>query len=520
MASPVQVSAREAALSEELTRFWESMGRKFERGPSHRTFTPLQRDSSHLSWESLVHPHATKSLTRQKEDGERWAVEEVYETRDVHDTTLEECEIRSCDVCFVDGSCVGDVPAQYRIQGLQPHERPVVGTYVDPAITVGFCYQVRQADSTKLLFKGQALRLLSVGMGYGKRITFISSSHNVNNNYFWSDSYPEGYGFRLCVVQEGEKFTLRDANDVPVATVEAMKIMGSQVEVGHHIFNDGGVEKQAKVSLLCKVSFFDETSMDQVLVVKGVAVAVKAKGSRTVATLKKIKECSLGGERGYTLVPGTDASTMIAVVNGEKIGDIPIKYSVKGLLPHEMPVVGTYVDPRILTGFRYRVRATDSKRPMFSGAALTLQAIGRGYGKRLTFASDNLNNNENYFWSDSNPEGYGFSIQAISPGDDFKIISSSGKDLGRARVFRADAPQVEESYNVSSEGHVTKRVRVTVTCDVTFLGEDHTLVVTGTAVVVRRGRVACVQRLEDVALGSQINILFRHTSETILFVRQ
>lgn len=94
--------------------------------------------------------------------------------------------------------------------------------------------------------------------------------------------------------------------------------------------------------------------------------------------------------------------------------------SSSGLLPHEQPVVGTYVDPRILTGFQYRVRPASSKKSLFGGTALTLLSVGRGYGKRLTFSSENLNCNDNYFWSDSNPEGYGFSIQAVSPGDDFR----------------------------------------------------------------------------------------------------
>lgn len=73
-----------------------------------------------------------------------------------------------------------------------------------------------------------------------------------------------------------------------------------------------------------------------------------------------------------------------------------------------------------MTGFKYQVRPVNSKRSLFGGNPVTLQAIGRGYGKRLTFASDNLNNNENYFWSDSVPEGYGFCIQAVAPGDHFR----------------------------------------------------------------------------------------------------
>ncbi|XP_069947814.1 uncharacterized protein [Cherax quadricarinatus] len=116
-------------------------------------------------------------------------------------------------VSVVDGGLVQDVPARYTVRGVQAHKRPVFGNCVDPAITPGFCYQVRHVDSTKLLFKGRNLRLLSVGMGYGKRITFASDSHNINN-YFWSDTHPEGYGFTLCLVQQGDKFTLRDANNL------------------------------------------------------------------------------------------------------------------------------------------------------------------------------------------------------------------------------------------------------------------------------------------------------------------
>ena len=62
----------------------------------------------------------------------------------------------------------------------------------------------------------------------------------------------------------------------------------------------------------------------------------------------------------------------------------------------------------------------------------------------------------------------------------YRITSSSGEDLGRAQVFRADAPQVEETTDVSPDGRVTKRVRVTVTCDISFHGEDdQTIIVTG-----------------------------------------
>lgn len=65
-------------------------------------------------------------------------------------------EIRSHEEapdCMVDGGRIGDVPAKYVIKGLREHELPVVGTYVDPNIVPGFCYQVRPADSKKMLFQ-------------------------------------------------------------------------------------------------------------------------------------------------------------------------------------------------------------------------------------------------------------------------------------------------------------------------------------------------------------------------------
>ncbi|XP_069995621.1 uncharacterized protein [Penaeus vannamei] len=533
-------AAREAAMSEELTRFWSSMGRRFEwERPNPQSFLgrPLARANT---WEDLVAPLGQTLPDAPQYSKEDVAKEEVEEQAaqvdgflakaglesdlDLQEDVLQGCVSRSDSPadCVVDGARIGDVPARYVVRGLQGHELPVVGTYVDPNIVTGFCYQVRPVDAKKALFQGRALRLVSVGMGYGKRITFASDKHNINDNYFWSDTHPEGYGFALRLVQEGDKFTLRDANGYSVATAEVIGLLGPQTEVSHRVLENGGIEKRAQVSVLCNVSYFDEPHAElRPVAISGVAVSLRAKGARAVASLKKIKECSVGGERGYTLVAGVDSSSRVTMLSGDKIGDVPTKYYVTGLLPHEQPVAGTFVDPRILTGFSYRVRPADAKKHLFGGAALVLQGIGRGYGKRLTFASTSLNNNENYFWSDSHPEGYGFSIQAVVPGDSFRIMSSSGEEVGRAQVFRADLPQVEESSTVSSEGHVTKRVRVTVTCDVTFHGEDdRTLAVTGTAVVVRRGRVARALRLEDVAIGSQISVLFSRASETLTFVRE
>lgn len=106
--------------------------------------------------------------------------------------------------------------------------------------------------------------------------------------------------------------------------------------------------------------------------------------------------------------------------------------------------IGTYIDPRIIPGFYYRVRpAAGKRRPLFNGKILKLVSTGMGYGKRITFASESLNHPENYFWSDSHPDGLGFEPSAVRAGMKFEILAGNLR-LGEATVFRADAPQIEK----------------------------------------------------------------------------
>ena len=85
---------------------------------------------------------------------------------------------------------------------------------------------------------------------------------------------------------------------------------------------------------------------------------------------------------------------------------------------------GTYIDPRILPGFYYRVRpASGKRRPFFGGQPLKLTSIGMGYGKRLVFASDSFNHPENYMWSDSHPDGLGFEPSAVRSGMRFAVLT-------------------------------------------------------------------------------------------------
>lgn len=93
------------------------------------------------------------------------------------------------------------------------------------------------------------------------------------------------------------------------------------------------------------------------------------------------------------------------------------------------------------------------RKHFFNGRPLRLVSIGAGYGKRITFAPDRLNSPENYFWSDTHPDGLGFEPRAVHPGQKF-YISAGGLRLGQADVFRADAPQYEERQELVSISYV------------------------------------------------------------------
>lgn len=77
-------------------------------------------------------------------------------------------------------------------------------------------------------------------------------------------------------------------------------------------------------------------------------------------------------------------------------------------------------------------------RYLFGGKALTLQSIGRGYARRMTFepVDSTLNNNDNYFWTDSRPEGFVFEIEAVSAGDKFTIYDANHEPQGILEVVQ------------------------------------------------------------------------------------
>lgn len=135
------------------------------------------------------------------------------------------------------------------------------------------------------------------------------------------------------------------------------------------------------------------------------------------------------------------------ILDASLFGDIPARYTVPALDPHQFPVIGVYIDPRVCPGFKYYVKPLNSPGdvphtlpPMFGGRALTLQSIGRGYSRRLTFEADQnkLTNNKNYFWSDNRQEGYVFELEVVSVGDKFTVFDSNQVAQGTMEVLNIE----------------------------------------------------------------------------------
>ncbi|XP_014278435.1 uncharacterized protein [Halyomorpha halys] len=435
----------------------------------------------------------------------------------------------------LDGSQIGDIPARYQVFNLKKHEFPAIGVYVDPRIVPGYKYKVRpiqeNGSKEKWLFKGEALELQSIGRGYSRRLTFAPGKGNLNSNpnYFWADSSEMGYAFELELVSSGDKFTVYNAYQVPVGTLEFLQNQMPQEEVGHRILSDGSVEKTARVKSFCKVEWYEEES-ELIVPMSGIAVSIKNKRDGKVKT--KMIGVTVGSHprRCYSLTPGINTRLRHTVVKGNNIGDVPTSYNIIGLETYELPVIGTYIDPRIVPGFHYRVRpAAGKRRPFFGGQPLELKSIGMGYGKRLVFESNNLNNPDNFMWSDSHPDGLGFEPSAVRAGMSFEVLAGQLR-LGEAVVFRADAPQYEKKQQVYEENGkkgIVKEVHVDLTCQVSLdtTGsekevEPHTMRVSGTAILAKapgQSR-AKLLRVENIGLDSQLNILFATQWDKLVFI--
>lgn len=159
-------------------------------------------------------------------------------------------------------------------------------------------------------------------------------------------------------------------------------------------------------------------------------------------------------------------------IRGKDIGDFPTEYTISALRPHEIPVVGTYVHKDIIPGFAYRVRRNGTSDYLFDGEALVLRTIGKGYGKRLTFHSDAVEN-DNFFWSDSNPdEGFAFSIQVIFDGDKFDVLDCHRRRVAETRLITVGDKQEIKEVSLRKR-EINMFISVEMKCSLKFASLDH-----------------------------------------------
>ncbi|XP_026734448.1 uncharacterized protein LOC113498583 isoform X1 [Trichoplusia ni] len=542
LASPVmEMQAEETPLA--LQRLWNLTRARLAGTSTALVEEPELVDSLPPAQEFEITPKALIPAPSDYEsDGEEAFPElEIPEPVDVP-TKGYWSESAYCKDVVLDASKLGDVPAVYRVPQHAPHQMPVIGVYIDPRVRTGFRYKVRPMQALdapplsvkpKYLFDGKALTLQSIGRGFARRLTFepLGSKLNDNENYFWTDSRPEGFLFEIEAVSVGDKFTIYDANHEPQGILEVVQQQKSQVETDQKIYEDGSIDKKVKINTLCKVEWYENDGAIKLVPVTGVAILKKGRGNATVSRVINVAIGIKQLKKGYELKPGIESSSRRVTVNGSDMKDIPCQYSIVGLERYELPVIGTYVDPRIIPGFHYRVRPAGSRRHLFEGRSLLLQSVGMGYGKRITFKPDTLNAPENYFWSDSHPEGLGMETRAIHPGMKFSVTGNGGL-LGEASVFRADLPQVEvKTEYVDVPGKrgkaVEKHVHVDVTCHVKLAttgggsvdSEVHLMKVSGVAVVRKEpGQAqAKLTKVFNVGLDSQLNLLFAHSQTELTF---
>ncbi|KAG5876887.1 hypothetical protein JTB14_003211 [Gonioctena quinquepunctata] len=324
----------------------------------------------------------------------------------------------------------------------------------------------------------------------------------------------------------GDKFTFFGINKEPQGIIEVLALEGPQTEIASS-FTKHGIEKRATVEFTGKVEYY-ETGVGKPMLLSGTVVSVKAKG-KARAEIVKVINVSIKKQRCY-LLPGIQKIHRRVTVRGQEINDVPTKYTMSGLESYEHPVVGTYVDPRVIPGFSYKVRPNDRKDPLFGGRALKLLSIGMGYAKRLTFQPDSLIEPDNYLWSDNHPDGLGLEPRAVHSGMKF-LIKAGDMILGEAQVFRDDHPQSEErmeKINTAKGMAIQKYIHIDVMCRIRLAriggasteNDECIMRVSGMAVVRKEPRAseARVIRVENVGLDSQLRLLFAYTHTELTFM--
>lgn len=75
--------------------------------------------------------------------------------------------------------------------------------------------------------------------------------------------------------------------------------------------------------------------------VSGTAISTRSKQA-TTASVIRITRAMIGSHprKGFTLTPGINNKQRSTVVQGSTIGDVPTRYTIFGLEPYELPVIG------------------------------------------------------------------------------------------------------------------------------------------------------------------------------------
>ena len=172
--------------------------------------------------------------------------------------------------------------------------------------------------------------------------------------------------------------------------------------------------------------------------------------------------------------------------------NIPLQYSLKEVENYELPVVGTYVHNYILPGFRYRVRLSGTNDYLFGGNALKLESIGQGYGKRITFESHDILENNNFFWSDSHEAGFAFSPEILSGGEEFQVLDSQGKAVGTYCVSSDSVNQQQQITGVTLENDtVNIHAKVSLCGNIRLFSLYEKHIPLGGEVLVKVNRFSC-----------------------------
>lgn len=190
-----------------------------------------------------------------------------------------------------------------------------------------------------------------------------------------------------------------------------------------------------------------------------------------------------------------------STVFGADINDIPTSYNVPELDVHELPVVGTFVHGKILPGFSYRVRLNGTNQYLFDGNALVLEAVGQGFGKRLTFECNDLLNNKNFFWSDNNPpNGYALSMKLPIAGE-YAVKNKEDRFIGRLTIKEVHDHQIVQAMRCLQDG-IQIEAQVKMLCHFTSCPNMDTSekIVGGIAIATKKGKNIQVDRIENVSI--------------------